>query len=275
MEFKIAYCNGATVSEGFGHLDRVQQLTPVALETVLARGADARRHVLLPLGFAIDPRANPVDAQERSALRERLRLPADRRIVLSVAALNRRIKRIDYVIEEVARMPEPRPYLLLLGQPEAETPALRELARSRLGESGHEIRSVRPTEVAGFYRASDLFVLASLGEAFGRALVEAMVQGLPCLAHDYGITRYVLGEHGLLADLSKPGALSGLLASGAALDQTSAEARHRFVYERFSWDRLRPAYVEFLSAAAGRHRSARANNTVSSSTGDAVRTKNR
>src|SRR5207244_3262134 len=105
--------------------------------------------------------ALPSDA-ERAARRERLRLPADRTIVLSVAALNRYHKRLDYLIEEVASLPEPRPFLLMAGQEEEETPGLRSLARERLGEDGHGFRSVPASEVADLYRASDVFVLASL-----------------------------------------------------------------------------------------------------------------
>jgi glycosyltransferase involved in cell wall biosynthesis len=274
--FRLAYCNGATAVEGFDHLDRVQQLTPVALETVLQHGAEPSRHELLPLGFAIRPRLEPLRAGERDALRDRLGLPRDRELVLSVAALNRQ-KRIDYVIAEIARLPEPRPHLLLLGQPDGETPALRALAQRELGEDGQTVRTVAPAEVTDYYRASDAFVLASLGESFGRVLVEAMAQGVPCIAHDYPITRYVLGTHGRLGDLTTPGALGALLS---AADRTphGAQARHRFAYERFSWDALRPRYVAFLRAAAAapaRHRGAAANSTVSSSRGEAVRTKHR
>jgi glycosyltransferase involved in cell wall biosynthesis len=190
--------------------------------------------------------------------------------VLSVAALNRGHKRIDYVIEEVARLPEPRPYLLLVGQPEPDTPGLRALAHSLLGQDGHSIRTVPAAEVSSLYRASDVLVLASLGEAFGRVLIEAMAEGVPCVAHDYAVTRYVLGDHGQLGNLSRPGGLAELLGSVSAPVPDEAERRHRFAYEHFSWDRLRPAYVAFLRAAAGL-----ANNTVSSSSGDAVWTKQR
>jgi len=275
--YQLAYCNGAMAVEGFGHLDRVQELTPISLETVLARGADPRRHTLLPMGFCIAPHPRVVSAEERTELRARLGLPAGRRILLSVAALNRHHKRLDYLIEEVASLPQPRPYLLLDGQPEAETPGLRALARERLGEHGHSIRTSGREDLQAVYRASDAFVLASLGESFGRVLIEATAHGLPCLAHDYPITRYVLGEHGYLADLSRPGALAGLLEAAASDDPQRVPRRHRFAYESFSWDRLRPRYVAFLEAAAQarRHPGTLANSTVSSSRGEKLSKKQR
>lgn len=256
QRFRLAFCNGAMAADRFGHLDRVQQLTPVALEAALDRGDRRDRHMLLPLGFNLAPRFRPTASEERMALRARLGLPDDRQIVLSVAALNRHHKRLDYLIEEVARLPEPRPYLALLGEPEGETAGLRAMARSRLGENGCCIRTVTAQEVSDFYRAADVLVLASLGEAFGRVLVEAMAEGLLCVAHDFPVTRYVMGDHGLLADLSQPGALAELLPAAGRAGPSAAAARHQFVYDRFSWDRLRPAYVAFLEEAAGRSDSA-------------------
>jgi 1,2-diacylglycerol 3-alpha-glucosyltransferase len=249
----LVLCNGTMAVEGFDHLDRVQELTPAALETVLERGGDPARHVMLPLGFGVQEGFAPVTPDERRALRERLGLPAERTVVLSSAALNRHHKRLDYLIEEVARLPEPRPFLLLAGQPEAETAGLRRLAAERLGADGHGIRTVPQETVASLLRASDAFVLASLGEGLPRALIEALAQGLPCLTHDYGVTRFALGEHGRYADLSRPGALAGLLADAGRDGGPGAQrARHAAAYERFSWDRLRPRYAELLRGAAGR-----------------------
>ena len=250
----LVLCNGTMAVEGFGHLDRVQELTPAALEAVLARGADPARHTMLQLGFAIEPELVDVGTAERDALRARLGLPAGRTVVLSSAALNRHHKRLDYLIEEVARLPEPRPFLLMAGQPEAETPGIRALAAERLGPEGHSIRTVAQREVPGLHRASDLFVLPSLGEGLPRALIEALAAGMPCLTHDYGVTRFALGEHGRYADFSRPGALAGLLAEAIREgdDPGARRARHDYAWENFSWERLAPRYVELLRGSSQR-----------------------
>jgi 1,2-diacylglycerol 3-alpha-glucosyltransferase len=250
--YKLVLCNGTMAVEGFGHLDHVQELTPAALEVVLERGADPKRHAVLPLGFDIDRSYTAVSADERLALRERLGLPRDRAVIVSVAALNNHHKRLGYLIEEIATLPEPRPFLLLVGQPDEETPAIRSLARDRLGADNHSIRTVPQGEVADLCRASDAFVLASLGEGLPRALVEATALGLPCLTHDYGVPEFVLGPHRRTADLTEAGALARLLSSSLAqdADPDAAEARHRFAYERFSWDVLRPRYAELFRRVA-------------------------
>jgi glycosyltransferase involved in cell wall biosynthesis len=250
QQYALVLSNGSMAPEGFEPFDRVHQHTAPALDFVLARGADPTRQILLPVAFKV-PESVPT-ADERSAHRSRLGLPSDRKIVITVAALNRHHKRLDYLIEEVARLPEPRPYVLMVGQPEAETDGLRTLAQELLGDDGHSFRTVTRSEVDGLLRASDFFVLASLAEGLPRALVEAMAHGLPCLAHDYPVAHYALGEHGLLADFTESGSLAALLENADRGSEAQAKERQRSVYERFSWDTLAPQYVEMLTGAVGR-----------------------
>jgi glycosyltransferase involved in cell wall biosynthesis len=155
---------------------------------------------------------------------------------------------MDYVVREVADLPEPRPYLLLLGQQEAESPEIIKLGKSLLGEKNFQVRTVNQHEVADYYKVANAFVLASLNEGFGRVFLEAMSHGLPCLTHDYEISRYILGEDGYLADLSVRGSLANLLLRVLAENGSEAKRRlrHQRVYERFSWENLRSSYVDML-----------------------------
>jgi 1,2-diacylglycerol 3-alpha-glucosyltransferase len=253
QDYALVLSNGSMAPEGFEPFDRVHQHTAPALEYVLARGADPTRQILLPVAFEL-PDSVPTE-DERLTLRDQLGLLRERTIVTSVAALNRWHKRLDYVIAEVARLPEQdRPFLLLVGQPEPETDELRKLGQELLGEDGHRFLTVSRSEVDSLLRASDFFVLGSLAEGLPRALVEAMGHGLPCLAHDYTVTHYAMGPHGLLADLTQDGALAGLLErhAGSGWDRAQAEARRQYVYDNFSWDTLTPQYVEMLAGATGR-----------------------
>ena len=253
QNYALVLSNGSMVATGFEPFDRVHQHTAPAYEVVLKRGADPRRQTLLPVAFEL-PDSAPTD-DERLTLRDRLGLPRERTIGISVAALNRWHKRLDYVITEVARLPEQqRPLLLLVGQPEPETDELRKLGQELLGEEGHRFLTVSRGEVDSLLRASDFFVLGSLAEGLPRALVEAMGHGLPCLAHDYSVARYAMGPHGVLADFTQDGALAGLLEqqAGSGWDRAQAEARRRYVYDNFSWDTLTPRYVDMLAGAVGR-----------------------
>ena len=253
--FALAFSNGALVPGGYGHLECVQQLVPGALEWAVAHGEPAGRQQVLPLGVAIDRELRLPAGEERAALRGRLGLPADARVVLSAGAINRQ-KRMDVLVEEIAALPAPRPYLLLVGQQEADTPAIRRLAAERLGPGGHDIRTVAPHEMAAHYAAADAFVLASLWESFGRVLVEAQSHGLPCLAHDHPVMTWVLGDEGDVADLTEPGSVARWLSGETANDRSPQRCarRHESAYRRFSWDILADRYAEMLRAVASRTR---------------------
>src|ERR1700719_1989587 len=144
---------------------------------------------------------------------------------------------MDYLVNEVAQLPQPRPHLVLLGAMDDQSDAIIALARQKLGEGGFTARSVAYEEVANYYRAADVFALASLQEGFGRVFLEALIHGLPVIAHDHPVMRFVLGREAILADLSKAGVLAGELnnALRAGNDRTTAARRRERVRSQFSW----------------------------------------
>jgi hypothetical protein len=252
QRYRILLCNGAPGTPYFDwSIDCVQHLTPSYYEWLIEHGESPDRHKLLPLGATIAPELRSVSSDEKRALRRQLGLPTDVPLVLTVAALNISSKRLDYVIRESAAT-SPRPFLAMLGQREDETPAVLEIANSALGPKGFVARTVSPADVADYYRAADVFVLGSEYEASPRVLVEALAHGLPTIAHDSSSIRFVTGDVGILRDLSQSGALANALQDlgPEAHSDDQRRARHRSIYERFSWDGLRPRYVEMLTDAA-------------------------
>jgi glycosyltransferase involved in cell wall biosynthesis len=245
--FKLLFSNGGPLSPPFPRWDHIHQVTPANLEAALREGEPAERQSLVPYGFTLPQERPRLSGEELTRLRERLEIPLNRRIVLSVGLVNKSQKRMDYVIEEMARLPEPRPFLFLLGQQDAETPALAEQAVSLLGKEGFAIRTVPYGEVANFYQAADLFVLASLQEGFGRVIVEAMSHGLPCFVHDSENMRYLLGEFGHYGDFAVTGGLARCLQQAMKeVSVTDYSAQQRAAYQRFSWDQLRPEYIKMI-----------------------------
>jgi hypothetical protein len=72
---------------------------------------------------------------------------------------------------------------------------------------------------------------------------------LPCLAHGYAIARYVLGEQGYFANFEMSGTLADLLNRLILGNNESHQIqRHHSIYERFSWDKLFPSYVEMIQS---------------------------
>ena len=249
--FKLLYYNGGRTTRPFSRCDLVQQVSPEHLASALARGERADHQVLLPHGVAIARAYRPVTREEQIAERHKLGVPADGPLVLSVGALEEAIKRMTYVIDEVAAMPVPA-HLLLIGATTRETAMVRAHASSVLG-ARCTIRTLPRAEMPRAYRAADAFVLASLAEGFGIAQVEALDAGLPCVAHDTPTSAYILGEHGIRGDLRRPGALAPLLARALEMGGAGAAARHAYAHASFSWDVLAPAYGSmFTACAAGR-----------------------
>ena len=250
--YQLLLSNSAPYVPPFLRYDYVQQVTAFHYDFAIAAGESAVKHCLVPYGIRLEPQFIPVSPSAKTQLREQLGLPTERPIIISVAALNIRQKRVDYLISEVARLDGPRPFLLLLGQQDEETPAVLELAREQLGAGHYAAKTVSPAEVANYYRASDLFVLASLEEGFGRVFLEAMAQGLPCLAHDYGVPRYVLGEQGYFCDFTQAGTLAKLIQEviPTISDPNQAQERHGDIYRRFGWEHVRPQYIEMLQHAS-------------------------
>ena len=256
QRYKLLLSNGGPVfPESFYRWDHIQQVAPQHFELAVKAGISTDKQSLVPYGIHMSPKLQPLTSEQRQASRIKLRLPTQRNLILCIAAINKSHKRLDYLIHEVANLPEPRPYLLVLGQQDSESSEILHLGNQLLGNDGFQTREVPQEEVANYYKISDFFVLPSLREGLPRVLIEAMSYGLPCLAHDYEVSRFILGEEGYFGDFSQKGALTNLINS--LLDSMSSAtekpdrllkyfARHTAVYDRFSWEVLKSEYIALV-----------------------------
>ncbi len=252
QRFRLLFYNGGATTRPFTRCDLVQQVSPEHFDSAIARGERPEHQVLLPHGTAVPPSFTPPATAERERIRATLGVPPDRPLLLSVGMLDATVKRMDYLVREVASLGGARPFLLMAGTATSETGAIGALARETLGESGFSARAFPPERMPQLYRAADAFALASLREGFGLAIVEALAAGLPCVLHDTPNTAWLAGDHALRADLRAPGAMAPLFTTALALarDTAAMRARHAWVRERFSWDALRERYAELLIACA-------------------------
>jgi glycosyltransferase involved in cell wall biosynthesis len=255
QRYSILLCNGGPAGPPFPKCDHIQEVTQPRYQVALGVGEPATKFSMVPLGINAKTSLMPASSYEKAKLREQINLPVDRPIIICVGAINKLHKRMDYLISEVANLPQPRPFLLILGQQEEETPAVLEMANQKLGPENFTLKTVPWSEIPSYYRASDLFVLTSKREGFGRVFLEALSHGLPCLAHDYDVAHYVLGKSGYFADFQEPGNLTALIQRVLPHtgDEAKKRARQQDIYDRFSWDKLRPQYVEMLRRTGSVH----------------------
>ena len=249
QRFKLLYYNGGLTTRPFTRADMVQQLTPAGLDEAVARGEARDRQTVLAHGVRVP---DTLPARITGDARRALGLPADRPVVLAVGMLDTAIKRADYLVRELAALPAPRPFLALLGADGPDAAHVRALARELLGADGFLARTVPHEQIGDYYRAADMFSLASLREGFGLAYVEALAHGLPIVAHDSPVTRHLLGDLATLTDLSQPGALTAALAGALATPSSDDQRarRHASARARFGWDSLREEYVQLLLRVA-------------------------
>jgi glycosyltransferase involved in cell wall biosynthesis len=117
---------------------------------------------------------------------------------------------------------------------------------SHLRDAARDLPNIRflgnipRTALGALYREHDLFVTATLNEAFALTLLEALACGLPVIGTDIPALRAVIreGENGLLVPPADPRALAAAIervASDDALRQTLAANAHDSVLPEYSW----------------------------------------
>jgi glycosyltransferase involved in cell wall biosynthesis len=177
-----------------------------------AAGVAAERVHLIPHGVDL-ARFRPASADDRTALRARLGLPAGATVLTYTGRLLRG-KGLELLLETFIGLRRPSTVLMLVGSGAGQTLSIEDELRRRAGEAGVAGRVIftgRVDDVQDYLRASDVFVFPSLFEALGISLVEAAACGLPCVASRTGGIVDVV-EHERTGLLHEPGDGAGLAA---------------------------------------------------------------
>jgi len=213
--------------------DRLVVLTEEVAERVRAFAPDQPLSVI----------ANGVDLARFTPTGERHPIGLARPLVLCVAALlPEGHKRVELAIRAVARLP--RASLLVVGDgPDRERIA--QLGTEWLGPERFAVCAFPPAAMGAVYRAADAFTLPSVDEPFGLAYLEAMACGLPVVATADRSREQIVGEGGVLCDVTDPDAYAGALATVLA-DDWSERARRQA--ERFGWVAVARAYRDAIEA---------------------------
>jgi 1,2-diacylglycerol 3-alpha-glucosyltransferase len=188
----------------------------------------------------------------KTELRQKLGLPEQALVVLTVAAIKRHHKRIDTLLAEFARLratqPELPAYLVVAGGREADTDELVNLGQALLGEHVRFLVQFPRAEMADLYRAADVFVLTSLKEMMPIAVLEACASGLPCVVNRHPVLEWMVGPGGQTIDMASTGELAATLAAllGNADRRAvlGAQAREHCVAE-FGRDRVIDRLLEY------------------------------
>lgn len=177
-------------------------------------------------------------AEDRSAVRNRLDLPADRRVVFTARRLVPRMG-LENLLKAFVGVRESHPDALLVvaGRGRLEAALRTEASELGLAENVRFVGFVDDERLVEHYQAADLFVLPSLAfEGFGMVTLEALSCGTPAVGTPIGATPEIL----------RP------LASQLVLDGTDPPAIRRGLSAVLEWI-SDPAAAERLRGRAREH----------------------
>ncbi len=245
--FRLVYSNGGPLSPPqYERFDYVQQVSPVEMQTALEYGYPEERMTLVPYGVFHD-RFGKSDGKD---LAEDIGIHNDVPVVLSVGAHGGH-KRLEFLIQQLARV-EASFHLLLLGEEHrSRTPYLRSIATDLLPDRVTFLH-LPHERIPSAYALADVYVHAGLREGLPLALLEAMAAGLPVIHHDEPGMNWLVGEGGLALDMrdaeSLIEGLGAVISNPAARERLGQRGRRR-AEGSFSWEVLLPRYVKMYEDA--------------------------
>lgn len=206
---------------------------PIYFERNKARWPSA----LIPNGIDI-ARFRPGDD-----VRAQLGWPTDRPVILMVSAFDAP-KRVLEAMRAVALVEDA--WLIVAGDG-----PLREEA-DRLAAEIMPGRFKRATftrdQMPALYRSADLFLHTKIEESFGNVYIEALASGVPIVAHDDAVTRWILGERGTLVDTNSTEATAAAIRQALAAPRPDAADAMAAAHGRFAWAEVASQYGDFFEA---------------------------
>jgi D-inositol-3-phosphate glycosyltransferase len=214
-----------------------------ATHVVETMGAPAARVWVVPPGVDL-ALFSPLRSDRETAVREKCGVPVGQRIMVIVGRIQP-LKGHELAIRALAALPEPRPALLVAGEPTPGAESFRvglDTLAAELGVSKNVLflGAIDREGIADLLAAADLTLIPSYSETFGLVALESAASGTPVVAsYSTGLKESVSdGESGILID-SRDAAdwaarIGALLSDFSALAILGQSARH--FAERSGWN---------------------------------------
>ncbi|MFN3805434.1 MAG: glycosyltransferase family 4 protein [Pyrobaculum sp.] len=149
----------------------------------------------------------PRPSLSREEARQKLAIPPDAVVVVNVGRLAPQ-KNQEVLISAIAKIPNENVILLIAGDGELRSELSVLVDLYGLKRRVRFLGELPPSEIPDLLVSSDIFAFPSRYEAFGFALVEAMMLGLPVLVSDIAAHKEVVGDAGVFLPTNDPRAWS-------------------------------------------------------------------
>lgn len=141
---------------------------------------------------ALDIEIIPIIKEVRSVLRERLKIPQDKKVIIFVGRLEEYKKPLN-AIELISQLGNEF-YLIIIGKGLLKSKIFSKIKQYRLQNKVKYIESVPNEEIHAYYKASDFFVNFNDKEIFGMSILEAMNQGCTVVAVNAPGPEYIIED---------------------------------------------------------------------------------
>lgn len=234
----------AVTANSAGLAGLARAFAPDVPVTVIHNGVDSRLFHPAP---AQDPVHGPVRGSDNGPVRDSVNGPVR---ALAVGRLVAQ-KGVDVLLEAMARPGLERLALDVVGDGDWRDRLTAQAARLGLADRVRFMGWRDRDELAGIYRAADIFVLPSRDEGMPNVVLEAMASGLPVAASRVAGAEDLVtdGETGFLVPVEDAAALADALrrlVDDPALRAAQGRRGRERVEAQFSWRAAAAAYLDLL-----------------------------
>jgi glycosyltransferase involved in cell wall biosynthesis len=215
-----------------------------------AAGVDGSRIEVIPNG--VDQRFHRLKDGDIHDMRVRLRLPTDK-YILSLGSIEPR-KNLSRLLTAwstcLARMPE-NIWLVIAGS-NGEQHVFASTKLAEIPPRVHYTGFVPDQELPALYSGALAFVYPSIYEGFGLPVLEAMATGTPIIAANSTAIPELVGDAGLLVDVSDPREIAMPIMRIIEDENKRAELSARAIGRslQFTWERAATSTLKVLCEAA-------------------------
>ena len=211
--------------------------TPTVIMQLEAYGI--KKTGLAPVGLDVES-IHDIE-QNKSALRKKLNIPADKTVLLFVGRMDSYKSPLEAI--SLLKNLSDENYLIMIGDGGLYRTITKEIEQQGLATGIRQIRQLPNRDVQEYYVASDYFLNFNTKEIFGMSILEAMYHGCHVLAYHAPGPDYII-EHGISGSLCNSiSEMQAIIENKTMLDPDDIKLR---VFKDFVWNKTGKIFDKWI-----------------------------